>query len=94
MITGMEPDQGVNMTMPVDRPYPVDYVHPNGKEAKVDFIWGRSNDDVPVGVRVWVQDGDDDLLLVKEAGNWSSFEEARQFGIDLAMKWFGKFSPS
>lgn len=80
------------MAFLVDRPYPVDYVLPNGTEAKVDFIWGRPNDDVPVGVRVWVRHGDDDLQLVKEAGNWSSFEEARKFGIELATKWCGKIS--
>lgn len=82
------------MSAMVDRPYPVDYVHPNGSKARVDFIWGRPSDDIPVGVRVWVQDGDDDLQLVKEFGNWSSFEEARKFGIDLATKWCGKFSAS
>lgn len=75
------------MSLIVDRPYPVDYVHPNGTEAKIDFIWGRSDDDVPVGVRVWVKDGADELQLVREHGSWKSYEEARRYGMELAGKW-------
>jgi hypothetical protein len=46
-----------------ERPYPVNYVHPNGNRAKIDFIWGEQNNPAPVGLCVWGKDGDEHILL-------------------------------
>ncbi len=70
-----------------ERPYPVNYVHPNGNRAKIDFIWGAQNNPAPVGVCVWGKDGNEHVLLSKEDWPWSTFDEAMMRGIRLATKW-------
>lgn len=80
-------DKEVEMNLLVERPYPVDYVHPNGRRAKIDFIWGKPDNPAPVGLRVWGRDGSNDVLLAKESWPWKSFDEAMRRGIRLATKW-------
>ncbi len=71
----------------VDRPYPIDFVGDKGGKAKIDFIWGRDDDPIPVGLRIWLLDYDDQLQLVKERGSWKSFDEAKNHGLQLAVRW-------
>lgn len=75
------------MSLLAERPYPVDYVHSNGKRAKIDFIWGKPDNPTPTGLRVWGRDGGGDILLAKEIWPWKSFDEAMRHGIGLATKW-------
>ncbi|WP_166362504.1 hypothetical protein [Pseudomonas akapageensis] len=75
------------MSVMVERPYPVDFVHPNGKRAKIDFIWGMPDNPAPVGIRVWGREGHDDILLARESWSWKSFDEALRRGIRLATNW-------
>lgn len=70
-----------------ERPYPVNYVHPNGNRAKIDFIWGEQNNPAPVGLCVWGKDGDEHILLSQENWQWGTFDDAMMRGIRLATKW-------
>ena len=40
------------------RPYPVDYIHPTGEQAKIDFVWGDPKSVAPIGIVIWVKDGE------------------------------------
>ncbi|MET1069963.1 MAG: hypothetical protein ABWY28_18325 [Pseudomonas prosekii] len=67
----------------VDRPHPVDYEH-RGVKAKIDFYWGDDSDSVPKGLRVTVDSADSPVIALREKANYSSFEQARDHGIELA----------
>lgn len=75
------------MKLLMERTNAVDYVHPNGKRAKINFIWGKPSNPAPVALRVWGREGENDILLAKENWPWSSFDEALRRGVGLATKW-------
>ncbi|UVJ46361.1 hypothetical protein NVV94_13000 [Pseudomonas sp. LS1212] len=75
------------MHVVMDRPLPVDYVHPSGEQAKIDFIWGEPNNAVPVVISIWLKTGETYVKLGMESDTWNTFGEARQRGIELATKW-------
>ncbi|WP_223458239.1 MULTISPECIES: hypothetical protein [unclassified Pseudomonas] len=74
------------MYLVVERPYPVDYVHPNGKQAKIDFMWGEASNSAPLSLTVWLKDGESFVRLGEESGIWKTFGDARRRGIELAVK--------
>ncbi|MCS3835571.1 hypothetical protein HNR03_000151 [Pseudomonas sp. JAI111] len=67
----------------VDRPWPIDCEH-RGVKAKVDFQWGADDDPVPKGLRVTVDSADSPVIASREKAKYSSFEQARDHGIELA----------
>jgi hypothetical protein len=69
---------------PVDRPHPIDYVHPDGREAMIDFEWGDSGDPIPKGLRITVKYAEDNIHNFHEKAIYKSFEDARKQGIKLA----------
>jgi hypothetical protein len=79
----MGPDQGVSMSLIVDRPWPVDHEY-RGISAKIDFKWGYPDDPIPKGLRVSVQDPDSVVLMLRETAQFASFDEAVQRGQQMA----------
>jgi hypothetical protein len=79
----MRPDQGVNMSLIVDRPWPVDHEY-RGISAKIDFKWGHPDDPIPKGLRVSVQDPDNVVLMLRETAKYTSFDEAVRRGQQMA----------
>lgn len=71
----------------IERPYPVDYLHPNGDKAKIDFIWGDPNSMSPVGITIWIKDDNGYAKLGEEIGEWPTFGDAVRRGTDLAFRW-------
>lgn len=78
------------MHLVVERPYPVDYIHPNGEQAKIDFIWGDPKSMAPIGITIWLDAGSERVKLGEDMGEWNTFDEARRHGIALATKWLGR----
>lgn len=62
----------------------VDYVHPDGVTAKIDFIWGAADDPVPKGLRITVKLADRKIHILREKAVYRSFDEAKKQGIKLA----------
>ena len=54
----------------MERPYPVDYTHPTGEEAKIDFIWSDPPSMTPVGIIIWLKDGESYVKLGEAIGKW------------------------
>lgn len=69
---------------PVDRPQPINYVHPNGREAMIDFEWGDSGDPIPKGLRITVKYSEDNVQNLHEKAIYKSFEDAKSQGVKLA----------
>lgn len=67
----------------VDRPYPVDYEH-RGVKAKIDFHWGADNDSIPKGLTISVDNEGSPIIASREKAKYTSFEQARDHGIQLA----------
>lgn len=80
----------ISMHLVVERPYPVDYIHPNGVQAKIDFIWGDPKNRSPVGIVIWLKEGDERVKLGEELGEWNSYGDALRFGIALASACLGR----
>ena len=78
------------MHLVVERPYPVDYIHPNGEQAKIDFIWGDPKSMSPIGITIWLKAGKDWVKLGEEMGEWCTYGEALRFGIAIANQWLGR----
>lgn len=78
------------MNMPVDRPCPVDYIHPDGTKAKIDFQWGAADNPIPRGIRVTFDDPD--LPGIHEEEVYASYEEARARGIKMTIEWIERSS--
>jgi hypothetical protein len=78
------------MHLVVERPYPVDYIHPNGSQAMIDFIWGDPKNLSPIGITIWLKTGEDRVKLGEEMGEWRTYGEALRFGIALANQWLGR----
>jgi hypothetical protein len=74
----------------VERPYPVEYLHPNGDKAKIDFIWGDPNSMSPVGITIWIEDENGYAKLGDEIGEWPTFGDAMLRGTDLAFRWLNR----
>lgn len=87
-ISGIHPLEVANMHLVVDRPRPINYVHPNGGEAVIDFAWGADTDSVPVEVMVRVCG----QIVRAKTGHWSNFGEARRCGFDLANAWYSRYN--
>lgn len=64
----------------------MDYTHPTGEEAKIDFIWSDPQSITPVGIIIWLKDGESYVKLGEATGKWESFREAKSRGIELAFK--------
>lgn len=75
------------MYLVTDRTGPVDYVHPNGERATIDFLWGEPTSSAPIGIVILLKDGEKPIKLGEEIGTWSTFGEARRRGIELATRW-------
>ena len=73
------------MTVPVDRPRPVDWHGPNGEVAKIIFSWGYPDDPVPKGFRVHVRTIDGREQVLHEKAIYQTYEEARDRGVKLAL---------
>jgi hypothetical protein len=80
----------IAMHLVVERPYPVDYIHPNGEQAKIDFIWGDPKSMAPIGITIWLRAGNDSVKLGEEMGEWRTFGEALRHGINLAFTWLSR----
>lgn len=78
------------MHLGVERPHPVDYIHPNGEVAKIDFIWGDSENMSPIGITIWLKDENGYAKLGEEIGEWPTFADAMRRGIDLAYRWLSR----
>ncbi|MGS0737258.1 hypothetical protein ACVBEG_11940 [Pseudomonas sp. GG8] len=68
------------------RPYPVDYIHPTGEQARIDFTWGAPQKVAPIGIIIWVKDGEGYAKLGETTGEWQTFRDAKLHGIELASK--------
>ena len=68
----------------VDRPSPIDYIHPDGREAMIDFEWGDPADPIPKGLRITVKYAVDNIHNFHEKAIYKSFEDARKQGVKLA----------
>ncbi|VVO29565.1 hypothetical protein [Pseudomonas fluorescens] len=69
---------------PVDRPQPVNYQHPNGREATIDFEWADSGNPIPTGLRITVKHSADYVQNLHEVAKYKSFDDAKNQGIKLA----------
>jgi hypothetical protein len=69
---------------PVDRPHSINYVHPNGREAMIDFEWGDPDDPIPEGLRITVKYAEDNIHNLHEKALYKSVEDAKKQGIKLA----------
>ena len=67
----------------VDREWPVDYEHPDGTKAKIDFGWGADSDPVPRELRIEVLTTDGMLHRFDEKAIWNSFAAAVQRGKEI-----------
>jgi hypothetical protein len=81
---GKSPDIWESEMAPVDRPDPISYVHPNGREAMIDFEWGDSGDPIPKGLRITVKYSEDNVQNLHEKAIYKSFEDAKSQGLKLA----------
>lgn len=66
----------------VDRDRPFEFEYRNTK-AQVRFRWGADNNPVPTGVHVTV-DGSEPIIALREKALYSSFEQAKERGIQIA----------
>lgn len=66
------------------RPYAVNYVHPNGREAMIDFEWGDPDDPIPKGLRISVKYSEDNIQNLHEKALYKSFDDAKSQGLKLA----------
>lgn len=78
------------MHLVVERPYPVEYIHPNGVQATIDFMWGDPRNRSPVGIVIWLKKGKEQVKLGEELGEWNSYGDALRFGIALASIYLGR----
>ena len=72
------------MKMAVDRPRDVLYTHPNGTRAEIHFQWSDDpNNPIPkkIDVRVLFESGHQ---VIHDETRYSSFEDARERGLQLA----------
>jgi hypothetical protein len=69
---------------PVDRPHPVNYRHPTGREATIDFEWGDPGDPIPKGLRITLKHSADYVQNLHEVAIYKSFDDAKNQGIKLA----------
>lgn len=69
---------------PVDRPQSVKYIHPDGREATIDFEWGDSADPTPTGLRINVKHSADYAQKLHEVANYKNFDDAKNQGLKLA----------
>ncbi|VVO36114.1 hypothetical protein [Pseudomonas fluorescens] len=74
----------------IERPYPVEYLHPNGDKAKIGFIWGDPDSTSPVGIIIWIKDENGYAKLGEEVGEWPTFGDAMRRGTDLAFRWLSR----
>ncbi|MCH5486773.1 hypothetical protein WDV92_10525 [Pseudomonas syringae pv. atrofaciens] len=63
-----------------DRPYEFEY---RNVKARVHFRWGSDNNPIPVSIYVMV-DGSEPIIGSREKAVYSSFEEAKERGIQIA----------
>lgn len=77
---------GIDMHSDVERPYPVDYTHPTGEQAKIDFIWGDPKSMTPIGIIILIRYGESYVKLGEATGKWPTFGEANVRGIELAFQ--------
>ena len=66
----------------------INYVHPDGVKAKIDFIWGAKVDPVPKGLRITIKFAGKKIHILQDEAVYSSFEEAKKQGIKLAARVF------
>ncbi|MGA3682638.1 hypothetical protein [Pseudomonas graminis] len=78
------------MSLPVDRPWPVDHEY-RGVPAKIDFQWGDPDDAVPKGLRISVKNDDSPVLYSRERAIYGSFDEAVAKGRKLAENEIDRF---
>jgi len=78
------------MHLAVKRPRAIDYLHPNGQEAKIDFMWGDEKSLCPTGITIWLRVGPRYINLGNEFGRWSTYGEATRYGISLAYEWLSR----
>jgi hypothetical protein len=78
------------MDSATERPYPVDYVHPNGRKATIDFIWGEPDSSTPRVIIVWLNECGRYVRVGGESGTWKTFGDARRCGIELAARLLGR----
>lgn len=75
----------------VERPYPFDFIHPNGEVAKIDFIWGHPLNMAPIGITISQTNGEKEVRIGEEVGNWLTFGEARSRAVVLATtRWLAR----
>jgi hypothetical protein len=77
------------MHLGVERPYPMDYDHPNGEKAKIDFIWGDPKSMTPIGIIIFIKYGESDVKLGEATGRWPTFGEAKVRSLELAFQLVG-----
>ncbi|MDR7109242.1 hypothetical protein [Pseudomonas frederiksbergensis] len=77
------------MDLVTEMPHPVDYVHPNGRKATIDFIWGERGSSTQRVIIVWLNECGRYTRIGEEFGVWITFDDARKCGIDLAAKLLG-----
>ncbi|TWR67291.1 hypothetical protein [Pseudomonas grimontii] len=71
------------MSLAVDRPYPVDFVH-RGVAAKIAPQWGDSVNTIPVGVAIHIDHANYKGLAIVEKAQYSSYEAAIDRGREVA----------
>lgn len=75
----------------VERPYPMDYDHPNGEKAKIDFVWGDPESMTPIGIIILIKYRESYVKLGESTGKWSTFGEAKARGFELAFQLIGLY---
>lgn len=73
-----------------ERPLPVDFIHPNGGRARIEFTWGDPKKNVPTEISVWIKVGESYVKLGKKSCEWNTFREAKIYGTDLALKYLSR----
>jgi len=92
-MTGMEPDQGESMKLPVDRPWTnvltIESGKGKGKQVMAQPTWGENSDPIPVSIHVTVNE-DGDRVIGKIDGPFESIEHADQLALQRATEWYDR----
>jgi hypothetical protein len=67
------------MSLPVDRPYAVDYTY-RDIESKIGFKWGAANNPVPQALRIEVKLPSGQVDNIREHAEYTSFDDAVEEG--------------
>ncbi|MNB98847.1 hypothetical protein D3C76_344920 [compost metagenome] len=66
-----------------DRPYPMEYIHPNGMTAKIQYRWGEGDPTFPIGLRIEL-DLKSYRQVLEETATYCNLDELKSHSLRLA----------